>query len=118
MRHSVITILLLTLVACLFGCHKKPEPIVIVPDIEKNHLQRNHIFGKVMNLETVTFYVQPDSLPLADTARLKELIKGRTCDRRFVHHYSYDSHLLDFTCIGEDTLYLRKYIYNDRGQMI
>ena len=118
MRHSVITILLLTLVACLFGCHKKPEPIVIVPDIEKNHLQRNHIFGKVMNLETVTFYVQPDSLPLADTARLKELIKGRTCDRRFVHHYSYDSHLLDFTCIGEDTLYLRKYLYNDRGQMI
>ena len=100
------------------GCKKKPDPIVIVPDIEKNHLQRNHIFGKVMNLETATYYVQPDSLPLADTARLRELTASRgDGDRRFVHHYSYDSHLIDFTCIGEDTLYVRNYLYNDRGQM-
>lgn len=100
------------------GCKKKPAPIVITPDIEKNHLQRNHIFGKVMNLETATYYVQPDSMPLKDTARLKELTAGRgDGDRRFVHHYSYDSHLIDFTSIGEDTLYVRKYRYNDRGQM-
>ena len=109
--------LLAVLAIVAAGCRKKPAPIVITPDIEKNHLQRNHIFGKVMNLETATFYMQPDSLPLADTARLKELIAGRACDRRFVHHYSYDSHLLDFTCIDKDTLYLRKYLYNDRGQM-
>jgi len=109
--------LIISMIMVSGGCKKKPEPIVIIPDIEKNHLQRNHIFGKVMNLETTTYYLQPDSLPLADTARLKELIKGRTCDRRFVHHYSYDSHLINFTCIGEDTLYQRKYLYNDRGLM-
>ncbi len=109
----------LTVVAIVTGgCKKKPAPIVITPDIEKNHLQRNHIFGKVMNLETTTYYVQPDSMPLKDTARLKELTAGRgDGDRRFVHHYSYDSHLIDFTSIGEDTLYVRKYRYNDRGQM-
>ncbi len=109
----------LTVVAIVTGgCKKKPAPIVITPDIEKNHLQRNHIFGKVMNLETATYYVQPDSMPLKDTARLKELTAGRgDGDRRFVHHYSYDSHLIDFTSIGEDTLYVRKYRYNDRGQM-
>ena len=100
------------------GCKKKPAPIVITPDIEKNHLQRNHIFGKVMDLETATYYVQQDSLPLADTARLKELTAKRgKGDRRFLHHYSYDGYLVNFTCIGEDTLYVRNYLYNDRGQM-
>lgn len=114
-QFLVFAILLMTITA---GCRKKPAPIVITPDIEKNHLQRNHIFGKVMHLETATYYLQPDSLPLSDTARLKELTANRgNGDRRFVHHYSYDSHLLDFTCIGEDTLYLRKYLYNDRGQL-
>lgn len=119
MRTPTITILTLTVLACVCGgCRKKPDPIVITPDIEKNHLQRNHIFGKVMDLETATYYVQQDSLPLADTARLKELTAKRgKGDRRFLHHYSYDGYLVNFTCIGEDTLYVRNYLYNDRGQM-
>ena len=56
------------------GCRKKTAPIIITPDIEKNHLQRNHIFGEVKFLETETFYEHADSLSLKDTVDLKKLL--------------------------------------------
>ena len=119
MRHSVITILFLTFVACLSGCHKKPEPIVITPDIEKNHLQRNHILGNVKELGTTTFYVQQDSLPLKDTADLKRLMA--LCDSvcevsnrtRSNQRYTADGWLLEFVKLSEsDTILRRNYTYD------
>ena len=124
MRTPTITILILTLVACLSGCHKKPEPIVITPDIEKNHLQRNHIFGCVKYLETETYYVQADSLPLSDTSDVQKLLA--TCDSlcdtsdltRSSQRYTSDGWLLEFVKhahIGD--AYRRTYTYDQNAHI-
>ena len=68
-RHFFILLAILAIVAG--GCKKKPAPIVITPDIEKNHLQRNHIFGRVKYLDTETFHLQADSISISDTANIK-----------------------------------------------
>ena len=124
MRTPTITILILTLVACLSGCRKKPAPIVITPDIEKNHLQRNHIFGNVKELETTTFYVQRDSISVKDTADLKRLMAScdsvcEVSDRaRSAQHYTSDGWLLEFVKISEsDTILRRNYSYDEEAHI-
>lgn len=124
MRTPTITILILTLVACLSGCRKKPAPIVITPDIEKNHLQRNHIFGNVKELETTTFYVQRDSISVKDTADLKRLMAScdsvcEVSDRaRSAQHYTSDGWLLEFVKISEsDTILRRNYTYDEEAHI-
>ena len=119
MRTPTITILILTLVACLSGCRKKPAPIVITPDIEKNHLQRNHIFGNVKYLETETFYVQADSISLADTMRLKELMAELTADISAQQYYTSDGFLLQFLKFNhlKDTVLRRNYAYDDEAKV-
>ncbi len=125
MRHSAITILFLAIAACLSGCHKKPEPIVITPDIEKNHLQRNHIFGKVKELETATYNLQGDSLLVKDTADLKKLMAlcDSVCDdtrtARSSQRYTSDGwllHFCKFKGLGDTALY-RQYAYNDKAKI-
>ena len=73
------------------------------PDIKKNHLERNHIFGKVKSLETETFNLQRDSLSVKDTADMERLLA--VCDSaRFrvvdcsksKQQYSSDGWLLEF----------------------
>ena len=122
MRHSAITILLLTLVVCLSGCHKKPEPIVITPDVEKSHLQRSHIFGNVKYLETKTCNIWADSVSVADTS---DLAKLKACydndvdflnSARSLQRYTSDGYLLEFTKFGwandpNDTVFHKKYTY-------
>ena len=124
MRHPITFILLLTFVACLSGCHKKPAPIVITPDIEKNHLQRNHIFGKVKTLETETFYVQADSLLVKDTANLKMLMAAcdSLCDvpdySRSSQRYTSDGYLLEFVKHAHiGNAYSRTYTYDDKAHI-
>ena len=120
-QFLIFVILLMTIAA---GCHKKPEPIVITPDIEKNHLQRNHIFGKVKFLETVTFYVQADSLSGKDTADLKKLLA--VCDSiceasdraRSSQRYTSDGWLLEFVKFKDtDTLLRRTYTYDKEAHI-
>ena len=124
MRTPTITILILTLVACLSGCRKKPAPIVITPDIEKNHLQRNHIFGKVKEFETKTFYVQRDSISVKDTTNLKKLMA--LCDSicevsdraRSNQRYTADGWLLEFVKLSEsDTILRRNYTYDKEAHI-
>ena len=119
MRIPAITILTLVVLACLGGCHRKPDPIVITPDIEKNHLQRNHIFGCVKYLETETYYVQADSLPLSDTLRLKELTADLTADISAQQYYTSDGFLLQFLKFNhlKDTILRRNYAYDDEAQV-
>ena len=108
----------------LSGCKKKPAPIVITPDIEKNHLQRNHIFGNVKELGTVTFYVQRDSIPVKDTADLKRLMAvcDSTCgvsDRaRSIQRYTSDGWLMGFIKLSEsDTILCRNYTYDKEAHI-
>ena len=111
----------LTVVAIVIGgCKKKPAPIVITPDIEKNHLQRNHIFGKVKELKTETFFLQQDSLSVKDTADMKRLMTF--CDSaRFrvvdcsesKQRYSSDGWLMEFVKYAHmGTAYNRIYNYD------
>lgn len=99
----VFVVLLTTILA---GCRKKPAPIVIIPDIEKNHLQRNHIFGKVKSLETKTCRIWADSVSVADTNDLAKLKKYYDLDEYFSHsahyqqRYTSDGYLLEHTKYG------------------
>ena len=118
MRTTVITILILTFIACLNGCHKQPEPIVITPDIEKNHLQRNHIFGLVKEIRTESFF-PTDSISLNDTTQLPKLLKRLKPDLTSQQRYTSDGFLTDFVKVKlpDDTLY-RKYRYNKKAQIV
>ena len=120
MRIPTITILTFAVLACVCGgCRKKPAPIVIVPDIEKNHLQRNHIFGNVKYLETETYYVQADSISVADTVRLKELMAELTADISALQYYTSDGYLLQFLKFNhlKDTVLRRSYTYDDEANV-
>lgn len=107
------------------GCKKKPAPIVITPDIEKNHLQRNHIFGKVKYLDSETYNLQTDSISIKDTSDLKKL--KAYCSQNVtpafyshaLQHYTADGFLLDFVKMSQlaDTLLFRTYSYNDKAHI-
>ena len=64
LNYGLLLTVLLSASLLLGGCRHKPDPIVITPDIEKNHLQRNHIYGNVKTIYTDTYYLMDDSLKL------------------------------------------------------
>ena len=104
---SVLTTGLLLLSAC----SQKPAEIVIVPDNQKNHLQRNHIYGNVKELTTCTLlpdeqYVRSDSLCL-DSLRFDTVAI-------VIQHYSMDGYMLDYCKLSPqlDTLSLRVFSYH------
>lgn len=107
-------LLVIALLMILTGCKKKPDPIVIIPDSQKNHLQRNHVFGIVRNIETKTYYVDQDSLTLADTNRIAALISKRKPDFSTWQRYSADGFLMHFTKFNQskDTLLRQVYYYD------
>ena len=123
-RHFFILLAILAIVAG--GCKKKPAPIVITPDIEKNHLQRNHIFGRVKYLDTETFHLQADSISISDTANIKKLkayCSENATPAAYSHalqHYTADGFLLDFIKFGQmsDTALLRYYVYDDEARIV
>ena len=102
--------LLLSLLLLLSGCRQKPAEIVIIPDVQKNHLQRNHIFGQVKEMRTYTLIPKTD-----DTQN--ETLDFDSSDfdtlNLVVQHYSTDGYLLDFCKMDAngDTLLVRKLSY-------
>ena len=120
MRIPTITILTFAVLACVCGgCRKKPAPIVIVPDIEKTHLERNHIFGKVRWVANATCYLYADSIPLKDTANLEALFDGRTFDAGSVQLYTADGWLRSFVKLDEKqkVVLRREYTYDDEAKI-
>lgn len=122
-RYQFLVFVVL-LTAILAGCRKKPAPIVITPDIEKNHLERNHIFGKVKYLETETFNLQRDSLSVNDTADLKRLLAAcdSLCDApdysSSIQRYTSDGYLMEFVKHGHiGNAYYRTYTYNNEARI-
>ena len=110
----------LTVVAIVIGgCKKKPAPIVITPDIEKTHLERNHIFGKVRWVASATCYLYTDSIPLKDTADLKVLFDGRTFDAGSLQLYTADGWLRSFAKLNEkqEVVLRREYTYDDEAKI-
>lgn len=103
--------LLLMALLLLSGCRRKPAEIVIVPDSQKNHLQRNHIFGSVKEITTYTLLPE-ENVTLSDSLQLDSL--------RFdtlsivIQHYSKDGYLLDYYKLSpaQDTLSVRTFTYH------
>jgi len=111
--------LYLSLVLLAAGCKKKPEPIAITPDVQKSHLQRNHIFGKANIIQTETYYVYDDSLTLSDTSSLDALLKSRKPDFTVHQRYTSDGYLRKYYKLNSqlDTMMHRVYRYNDNAQI-
>ncbi len=108
-------LILAILVIAIAGCKKKPDPIVITPDIKKNHLQRNHIYGGVKIIKTNTYFMAADSIMVEDTANISKLLRRRKPDIITTQQYTSDGYLLQFVKFNQqkDTLLKRDYHYND-----
>jgi hypothetical protein len=84
--------------------------IVIVPDYQKNHLQRNHIFGNVKELTTYTLLPEEQCVPTdslsVDSLRFDTVSVA-------IQHYSMDGYLLDYCKSSPegDTLIVRVFNY-------
>ena len=118
MRHYYIFLITIMTLAC--GCHKQPEPIVIKPDIEKSHLERNHIFGIVKEIESQSYLLKDDSLTLADTSRLAEVLASRTPDLTSTQRYTADGFLTRYVKhdIATGDSVVRRYTYNKKAQIV
>lgn len=114
-----VALALLTLTLLVAGCKKKPAAIVIVPDVEKNHLQRNHNFGEIKYLNTYSYFLQNDSLPAADTADIKKLLGSAAPDLTASQFYTSDGYLLRYVKLGKshDTLIVRDYHYSSDAKI-
>ena len=102
---------LLSLLLLLSGCRQKPAEIVIVPDSQKNHLQRNHIFGQVKELTTYTL-LPSESYMLTDSISLDSLSFDTVSI--VIQHYSPDGYMLDYCKLSpaHDTLVMRLFAYH------
>lgn len=114
MRHPSLFTVLSVFALIASGCGRKPAPVEILPDVMKNHLQRNHIFGKVKSVESQTFYLHNDSIPVSDTSDIANLIQGLAPDSYSNQQYSSDGYLTDYVKLDEslDTLLVRHYKYH------
>ena len=84
---STITI---SLILCtMISCKNKAPEIVIIPDHEKNHLQKSHLFGNIKEIHTTSYY-QSDST--ADLRTLSSVIQ----------YYSPDGFLLKVVTANEN----------------
>lgn len=95
---------------CFTACRHKKAEIVIVPDVQKNHLQRNHIYGNVK--ETTTYTLLSRSVALEDSTSEQEAVFDTAWI--FIQQYSKDGYLLS-TCKltpERDTLLFRTYQYH------
>lgn len=111
-----VPLFLLTGLFLLASCGRKPAEIVIVPDCQKNHLQRNHIFGSVKEIMTYTLLpkenvVLPDSLQ-RDSLRFDTV-------SIVIQHYSKDGYLLDYYKLSPDydTLTVRVFNYHNDARV-
>ena len=84
---------ILSVLLLLLGCKQKPAEIVIVPDSQKNHLQRNHVFGQVK--EQVTYTLLPSETYMRNDTISPDSLAFDTVSM-VVQHYSPDGYLLDY----------------------
>lgn len=76
-------LLILILLSLLVSCKPKQHPIVIIPDAEKNHLQRNRLFGNIQQLTTTSYYISGD-----DSTKMEKELSTT------IQYYSADGFLL------------------------
>ncbi len=112
-RHlgkSMLWMFFLLSLLLLGACRQKKTDIVIVPDAQKNHLQRNHIYGKVKEITSYTLVCDPN-LMTSDTL-VSDSLRFDTA-YIFIQQYSPDGYLLATYKLSpqHDTLLARTFSY-------
>ena len=99
-KFPKLTIFLAVIMLLLLSCKKKAEEIVIVPDAQKNHLQRNRLLGNVKTQQIETYILTEDSI--------KKILNSK------LFHYSSDGFLTQYLILNEDndTIAERNISYN------
>lgn len=99
-KFPKLSISLAVIMLLLLGCKKKAEEIVIVPDAQKNHLQRNRLLGNVKIQQIETYILTEDSV--------KKILNTK------LFHYSSDGFLTQYLILNEDkdTVSERNISYN------
>lgn len=108
-------VLLAVLCVLAAACKSKQTEIVIVPDAQKNHLQRNHIFGKVKIITTCTC-VSSYAPSETDTMSVDSLSLDTVSV--YIQHYSADGYLLSAVSLlpSGDTVSVKNLAYLSDGR--
>lgn len=72
MRRKLL--FLLILIGVITSCKPKIQEISIIPDVQKNHLQRNRLFGKVQSVSSTLFYARAEDTTLQNRTKLSTTI--------------------------------------------
>lgn len=104
MKIKYLPLLLILLLA--FAC-KRQQQIIITPDYEKNHRQRNHILGEAKTVTSFS-YIIPEEEEDTDTTFSNKILYAKT-----IQHYSPDGYLTSVINFNEnnDTVSIRKIYY-------
>ena len=92
------------------ACKPKETPIEIIPDIQKNHLQRNHLFGDVKEITTEKYIMVNNSDSIAEEKHLSTTIQK----------YSTDGLLTGIITLNQDkdTLFIEKIFYSKDAKVV
>jgi hypothetical protein len=93
--------------AICFSCNQKSKEIVIIPDAEKDHRQRNHIFGEAKTITTCSYYISQQAE--IDTTYSNKILYSKS-----IQNYSPDGFLTSIISMdeNEDTVSIRKIHYS------
>lgn len=106
-----IVVVVIGLLFFSVACTNKKKEITIVPDVLKNHLQRNHLFGQVKEVTTEMYLmIQHEEDSLVEEKNISTTIQ----------HYSADGFLKSvFTLNSEkDTIFKEKITYSSDAKVI
>lgn len=109
MKNKNLFFFLLTILALIAfsGCKKKSKEIVIVPDAQKNHLQRSRLKGDIQFITTTAY----------NTSN-KDSLTQNNISSIIIQHYSSDGYLIKLITLDKnlDTVNVRNIHYNDTGK--
>ena len=93
------------------ACKPKKKEIIIIPDIQKNHLQRNHIMGNVKSIISTLYYIDKNNSE--DSTSFTEIkISGS------IQHYNPDGYLSQILSLNaeEDTVLVKNIHYRENNK--
>lgn len=101
---------LLLILICI-SCGSKQEQIAILPDMAKNHLQRNTIHGNVESILTRSYFVP--NVENVDSADVNKVLYSVS-----IQHYNPEGYLTSVIALDdqEDTVTIRKIFYLENGK--
>lgn len=107
-QYRIIILLIITMIISV-GCKKRGKEIVIIPDAQKNHLQKSRLKGNVKTIRTATY--NSSAIDSLDQEHLAKTI---------IQEYSFDGFLTKVFTINQlnDTLSVRTIHYNREGKQL